>query len=195
MAGVLADLERRLRRLQGEPSSPVTSDTVSSPTGSEAVEAARAAGMTFGEGRPSPAAADLRRLLRPILGEWPYGLPTDLEARFWITVRAEVVAPDLPAVAISSSLHRVRRGTRLSGFLLTVLPPDCSGLVLRVVTAAGPQGVTIYQRLLTATAVQYLVLPRDFTDEDFNNLAAEVRCRFHHRLDAQRSRSRSPASC
>ena len=195
MPTALADLERRLRRLQDDSSSPATSGTASSPSGEEAEEALRALGVTFGEGRASPAALHLRRLLRPTLGAWPYGLPTDLEDRYRITVKAEIVAPDLPAQLASSSTHRIRRGTRLTSFLLTVLPTDCHALILRIVTSEGPQGTTSSQRLLTATAVQYLVLPRSFTDEDFTHLASEVRARAHLRHEHRRSRSRSPESC
>ena len=152
-------------------------------------------GVTFGAGRGSPALLHLRRLLRPTLGAWPYGLPTDLEDRYWLTVKAEIVAPDLPAQVVFSSTHRIRRGTGLTSFLLTVLPADCYALILRIVTPEGPQRTTHYQRLLTATAVQYLVLPNSFTDEDFTHLASEVRVRSHLLHEYRRSRSRSPECC
>ena len=199
-AELIADLERRLRRLQGIPSPSSPQSNEDSPSSSSPAPTTRprltnpttaAFDSILGEGITYANFSQARIHYRPTTCSWPWTSPTELDLQAWVTLICDQVDPARPGFISHTTRHRVVPGTSLGTALLTIVPEGNTMLILRVMTSSGSTGLGAHQQLFTNTVAQIACFPVGTRPAGITTMAA-------HRTPGSttastRARSRSPA--
>ena len=197
---LIADLERRLRRLRGSPSpsSPRSNEDSPSSAASPPPETrgglteteTRDSGSILGEGITFANYSQVRIHYRPTTWSWPWSSPNELDVQSWVTFLCDHVHPDRPGFINRTTRHRVVQGTALGTAILTVVPEGSSVLILRVMNSAGPTGLRSQQRLFTSTVAQFIAFPAG--TQPATIAAAGAHQTLRSNTASTRRRSRSP---